>query len=877
MSSHPLPRIVVTLVEWLVPDPVARGGLVGDLAERYASHAGRGAIGRALWLTGEIVAIAAVYGGRRELPFLDTLRQDVAFAVRSMLHRPGFTLLVVSTLALGIGANTAIFSVVDGLLLEPLPFDDADRLVLVDELEESGFTASVSFPNYRDWKERAVSFDRFSIILPASRRFVSGTGPTIVEVGWVGGGFFETLGTEPALGRYFSEAESEPGADRIAVLTHAFWTRAFGADPGVIGRTVELGDETYTVVGIAPPDFVLYEETSVFLPLGLLRASLPWDDRATSVGAEVVARVAPERRLEDARDELVAIGRALEEETGQVTGVGRATPLRERLVGAAGRQSLLLMAAVGLVLLIACANVANLLFVASERRGGEIAVRSALGASASRLHRQLLTETLLLGLLGGALGLGMAWLGVDALLRMVGDVLPAGFAGRVDVDRRTVLFTGAVALSVSIVAGLLPALRVAGAAIGERLRGSSSGAGGAGRARGVLVATEVAFSMVLLVGAGLLIATLGRLQHVDKGFDGQGILTLRLQTPDDVEKTRDVWADFHRGVRDEVGALPGVLAVSTSNHFPLSGNSWEQLYRDEQTPPDDRGESVLLTMVSPSFFDTWDVALLEGRGFTEADRWGDEPVAIVDETLAAARWPGESALGKRIAFEKVPGPDGEEVDLWRTVVGVSAHVRHYELSSPSRIEVYTPLAQSRAWGFTTYLSVRADSDPAALAAPVRSLLRDLEPDATLYRIRTADSVIDRELGLQRAMLEILSVMAALALLLGCVGIYSVVSHATALRLRELSLRIALGSAPGGVTRLVLRDSLGPIAAGIGAGALGAVLLGRLLRSVLYEVGPADPTVLATSGAILLLVATLSAWLPARRAGSVPPQEILRGE
>ncbi len=877
MSRPALPRVVVALVEWLVPDPVAREGLLGDLAERHAYPASRGGWARGAALAAEVASLVPTWAARRTATLVETARQDLGFALRSMTRRPGFSALVVATLALGIGSNTAIFSVVDGLLLEPLPFPEAERLVVIDELEESGFTASVSFPNYRDWKERARSFEHFSISLPSSRRFVAGGSATILEVAWVAGGYFETLGVEPLLGRWFDEAESEPGGERLVVISHGLWSEAFGADPGVLGRAIELGDDAFTVVGVARPDFVLDREVSAFLPLGVVRDVLPWDDRRSSVGAAVVARIAPDRSLAQARAELAAIGAAIEQETGESTGIGRATPLRERLVGDTGRQSLILLAAVGLVLLIACVNVANLLFVASERRKGEIALRTALGAGAGRIHRQLLTEALLVGAFGGLAGLALGWAGVRGLVGLVGDALPYGFADRIGVDGRVIAFTCVIALATSILAGFLPAFRAAGTAVAHRLRAAAPGSAGSGRARGVLVASEVALSMILLVGAGLLIATLGRLQRVEKGFDSEGILTLRLQTPDDVEESREMWADFHDLVRERIGGLPGVRSVATSNHFPLSGNSWEMLYRDEQTPADDRGESVLLTMVSPSFFDTWSVGLVEGRGFTDADRWGSELVAIVDETLAAARWPGESPLGRRITFEAARGPDGEEVEVWRTVVGVARHVRHYDLATTSRIEVYTPIAQSQAWGFTSYLSVRVDERPGELAAPIRALLSELEPDATLYRVRTAESIVEQELGVHRAMREVLGVMAALALFLGCVGIYSVVSHTTALRLRELSLRIALGSEPGRVTRLVLRDALAPIVAGLVVGSVGALGLGRLLRTVLYEVGPSDPSVFGSSAAILLLVAVASAWLPARRAGGVPPQRILRGE
>lgn len=871
MKPRALPAFVVALLERIVADPITRAGLIGDLEERYRRTAPEGRIKASAWLAGELLAIAYHYGLARDMT-MDTLRRDLSFASRGLVTRPGFSALVVITLALGIGANAAIFSVVSTLMVEPLPFEESDRLVIINQVEPSGFTASVAFPNYRDWRERNETFERFSLFLPSSRRFTTVDGSRVLEVGWVMGGFFETLGLEAEVGRYFSEAESEPGADRLAVMSHRLWVDEFGADPAVLGRSLTLGGEAFTIVGVTPSDFVLYEETDVYLPLGVIADGLPWDDRQTSVGPEIVARLGSGVPVERARADLEAVGTAVESETGEEVDTANVTELRAWFLGETGNQSLMLMAAVSLLLLVACANAANLLFISSERRRGEMALRTALGASRGRIYQQLLTESLVLAVSGGAAGLGLAVVGLDALLVLVADVLPPGFADRIGVDAPVLFFTAGLSLGTALLAGFLPAFRSARTELAQRIRSAGPGAVGRARGRHVLVASEVALSMVLLVGAGLLISTLARLQNVDKGFDGTGVLTFRIQTPGD---TRETWAGFHETLRDEVGALPGVTSVSTSNHFPLAGNSWEMLYKDERTPPGEDGESVLLTMVSPSFFDTYDIAITEGRGFLPSDRWGTEPVAIVDETLAATRWPDESAIGKRVTFEQPLGPDGERADLWRTVVGVAAHVRHYELASPSRIEVYTPIGQSAAWGFTSYVSVKASVDPSSLVPGVRRVVARLDPSAPLYRVRAMEDIIAEELGPQKAMRELLSAMALLTLLLGCVGIYSVVSHGTALRRKELGLRIALGGAPSEIVALVLRDSIVPIGVGVVAGLAGAIVLGRALRSVLFEVGPTDPVILGSAAVILVTVATASAWLPARQAAHVDPQRVLR--
>ena len=823
---------------------------------------------------------------------MDVFRQDLRFAVRDLFRRPAFSALVVATLGLGIGANTAIFSVVKGLLLDPLPFEEAERLVIINQRNDEGLTASVSFPNYRDWKERNRTFDRFATILPGSTPLTTGSGTRMLESAWVHGGFFETFGVEAELGRYLTAVETEPGAPALAVLAHGLWQAEFGGDPSVVGSPLVLRGEPFTVVGVMPSDFVLHADTDVYLPLGYATDRIPWDDRGTGAGAEVVARLAPDATLGEARADLSAVVRDLRTEFGEEASEANLVALREWHLGDVERQALLMMAAVALVLLVACANVANLLFVRGETRRGEIAVRAALGAGRGRVYRQLLTESAVLGLLGGLLGVAVGRFGLDALLSVVGGTLPVGSVSRIGMDPGVLLFTGATAGLAVVLAGFMPAWRTSRARLARTLRDSGNTDRRTGRAREVLVATEIALSMVLLVSAGLVIASLRNLQQVDKGFEGRGVVTLRVSQTGDRYTSREQWASFHEQLRERVRGLPGVGSAATSNHFPLSGNSWEMLFRDQNTPPDDRGSSVLLTMVSPEYFATYGVEIIEGRGFTEADRWGGENVAVVDETLAEARWPGESAIGRMVSFEHLPNEVGEYViEVWRRVVGVARHVRHYELAQPSRIEVYTPLAQSAAWGFTSYLSVRAGSareapgpepggarpDPAALVPEIRRVVAELDPGVALHRIRTMEAVLDQELGGHRALQELLGVFAALTLILGAVGIYSVVSHAAALRIREVGIRIALGGVPAKMVRLIVRDSLVPAVAGLIAGALGAVAAARLMGSMLFEVAPAEPSVLAASALLLLSVAALSAWLPARRAARIEPTRALRAE
>jgi putative ABC transport system permease protein len=883
--KRPLPRLAERLLSRLIHDRIARDGLLGDLEERYTALAAAGPLRRWGWLAIELAAAVFHYAGPRaprihlgrgESNTMDALGQDLRFAARDLIRRPAFSLLVIVTLGVAIGANTAVFSVVKGLLLEPLPFEASERLVIINQIGDEGFTGSVSFPNYRDWKERNRTFDPFATVLPGSTPLTTASGTRMLESAWVHGGFFEVFGVEAAVGRTLTAVETEPGGPPVAVLSHALWQTDFGADPSVVGSDVVLRGEPFTVVGVMPADFTVYPDTDVYLPLGYVVDLVPWEDRGTGAGAEVFARLAPNATFDEARTDLDAIARDLRAEFGDDASRANAVLLRDWYLGDAPRQLLLMMAAVVLVLLVACANVANLLFVRGETRRGEIAVRAALGAGRGRVYRQLLTESAVYGVLGGLLGVAVGRLGLDALLGVLGDTFPAGSAARIGVDSGVLAFTGATAVLTVVLAGLVPAWRTSRARLSEALRDSGTAVRRTGRARDVLVGAEVALSMVLLVSAGLVIASLHNLQQVDKGFTGSGIVTLRVSATGEGYDSRESWAGFHQQLRDRVRALPGVITASSSNHFPLSGNSWEMLFRDRDTPAGERGSSVLLTMVSPEYFDAYSVDIIEGRGFTEADRWDAEHVAIVDETLAAARWPGESPIGKMVTFEQLPNEAGDYViDVWRRVVGVAHHVRHYELARPSRIEVYTPLAQSAAWGFTSYLSVRSGSDPAALVPAIRRVVAELDPEVALYRIRTMDEVLDQEFGAYRALRQLLGMLAALTLVLGGVGIYSVVSHAATLRVREVGVRLVLGGAPGAVVRLIVRDSLVPAVAGLVAGTFGAMAAARLLGSMLFEVGPADPAVLGASALMLAAVAGAAAWLPARRAARVQPTRALR--
>jgi putative ABC transport system permease protein len=813
-----------------------------------------------------------------------TLWQDVRFGARVLLKQPAFTLVAVLTLAVGVGANTTIFSVVNGVLLKSLPFPEPDRLVALNETSESARVMAAAYPNYLDWRAGQSVFENLAARMPAGGVITGGGEPERVMGRWVTASFFPVLGVRPGAGRFFTDAEDRPGAERVMVLGHGLWRRRYGGDPSVVGRAVSFNGESWTVVGVTPPEFDFYGRDNLnnefFIPLGRL-ADQEWMHERKSHVVMVTGRLKPGVGLERARSEMRALAARLGgqfPESNGGNGVGL-RPLLEDYVGSARPGLLMLTLAVALLLLIACANVANLLLARGASRRREVALRMALGASRRRVVRQLLTESLMLASLGGAAGLLLAVWGLDLLVWLNPGGVPR--LENVALDARVLGFTSAVTLLTGVAFGLTPALQTAGADFRSALGEGGPRATGAGRRlRAALVVTEVALSLVLLVGAGLLLKSFWRLMEVDPGFDARGVLTFRLRLPDAKYREPAQIAAFLREAKRRIAELPGVERVSLTTGFPFSrADDNGYLIEGEPEPrrPDDWAKANRYS-VDEDYHRTLGITLLAGRYFGAGDAGDAPPAVIVDDALVRREFPGRApsdALGKRLRF-------GGEGEPWREIVGVVRHVRQRDLEDEGRVQIYRPWTQiTGRWvaDSTRAMDVvlKTSGEPLSLVAPAKREVQAVDGEQPLGNVQTLEELVAQSVAPRRFNLLVLGLFAGVALLLGAVGLYGVLSYAVAQRTREIGIRVALGARSADILRLVVGHGMLLALAGVAAGLAGALALTRLMKGLLYGVSAADPLTYATLSAFLLLVALLACLLPARRATKVDPMVALRYE
>ncbi len=804
--------------------------------------------------------------------------RDVRHAGRGLRKRPGFAIAVLLTVGFAVGANTAVFSVVHAVLLRSLPFHEPAALVALDARAHTGYLISLSIPNYMDWSERNRSFESFGAAAGWGMTLTGRDRPELVGVELVLGDLFRTLGVDPMLGATFSDAQTRPGAEPIAVLSHAFWQRSFGGDPAVIGQTLRLDDRIYTVVGVMPTTFVFPPSgTDVFVPMGVMAPELPWDDRTSAFGTEAFARLAPGQTLETARADMLRIGAELRAEFGNTVALPEVHSFSDDYIGNIGRPIWILLGAVGFVLLIAVANVANLLLVRGEDRLAEIAVRTALGATRGVVLRQLVTEGIVLSFAGGLVGVGLAYGLVGVLVPLLPDNVPLVLAERIGINGSVLLFSLGLCVFAGLTFGILPGLRVSGQAPLNELRGANRATDARGRRmRSALVVSEVALATVLLVGAGLMVQSLTRLRNVDKGFSAENVLTARTTTafPD-----RASWRGFYTRLLTRAQALPGVKSAALTLLVPLSHRSWEFRILPEGVPwEDERALSVLFNYASADYFETFEIPILKGRALSDTDRPETEQVVVIDETMADLFWPGEDPIGKRVTFDLARGSTPEKpVRLYRTVVGVASNVRHYELASPSRIQVYVPFTQTRRWGQTLSIALKATVPPTTLVAPLRRELNQIDPQAPLYAVRALTDYVATELSDSKTVGSVLLFFGGAALLLAAMGIFAVMSYSVARRTREIGLRIALGARGLDVVRWITRQGLVVSLVGVVLGLGAAAALSRLLTSLLYQVDPLDPVLYLGFAVGLVLVGVLAAYLPARRAARIDPLSALRSD
>jgi predicted permease len=841
---------------------------------------GRGVSGVRLmaWAIG--VGTAAIRF-RGEETSMDGWGKEVRHALRGLLRRPGFALVAVLTLGLGIGANTSVFSIVNGVLLRPLPYPEPEELVMVTSAFPGLNFAKfwVSPPEYLELQERAKSFRALGAFRQGQANVGGGSQPERVTSAIASASLFEALNVTPARGRFYNAQEDLPGADPVVVISHELWQRAFGEDPSLVGRTIIVGGVSRTVVGIMPPGFDVHEAgIELWQPLALDPAN------RTQRGSHylyLVGRLAPGVSVQSAQAEL----------TGLVQGWAQLNPdthvpnpenhpmqmtsLQEEIVGGVRQALLLLLGAVGFVLLIACANVANLLLVRAEDRHKEVAVRVAMGAGRLRLLRQLLTEGLVLSVLGSAVGLLMAWLSLEGLRAMAPGDIPR--LAEISLDGRVLFFTTLVALATGAIFGLAPIRHVTrGSPAGGLAEGQRTTAGGARlRLRTLLVTSEMALALMLAVGAGLLVRSFQALTSVDPGFDSEGVLTFQLALPTaEYPQVTEVVA-FHERLLDELAAIPGVQQAATMTGLPpmrdLNANDteFEGVEQTEDGPPHNVD---FYQTVSAEYLATMRIELREGRGFLPSDQPDAIPVVLVNETLADRFYPGQSAIGRRIR------PCCGDAIPWFEIAGVVEDVKQAGLSAPAGTELYFHVPQAAQIGVRTFnVVLRTGGSPEALAAPAREAVRRLNPSLPLANVRSMDAVLSGARARPRFLTMVLGGFAALALVLAAVGTYGVMSYTVAQRSKEMGIRMALGAERSSVLRLVMRQGLAVTAAGIGLGLAGAWALTGLLQGLLFEVAPRDLATFVAGPALLGLVALGALWIPARRATLVSPTEVLRQE
>ncbi|HEX8775381.1 MAG TPA: ABC transporter permease [Pyrinomonadaceae bacterium] len=817
---------------------------------------------------------------------MGTFWQDVQYGFRMLLKRPGFTLVALVALALGIGANTAIFSVVNAVLLRPLPFDKPERLVMIwGSAPQLGFdvlppTASESV----DWREQSHVFEQVAAFKSWAWNMSGTNGPEQVWGARVNASLFPALGVKPLLGRTFLPEEDRAGGAKVVVMGHGLWQRSFGSDPAIIGKTVTLNNLSYTVVGVMPPGFKFPGGENMLSGLQFSPKTELWepmaftDEELSNRGTHnlaVVARLKPDATLWQARTEMTTIAAHLAEQYPKFNkGIGvKLVPLHEQVVGDVRPALLILLGTVGFVLLIACANVANLLLARASSRQKEIAIRTALGASRLRVVRQLLTESVLLSLMGGAAGLLLALWGIDALGALIPENIPR--ANEIGVDSRMLGFTLLISLLTGLIFGLAPSLQASKTDINEALkdgtRGASTGSG-RNRFRGMLVVSEIALALVLLVGAGLLIRSFMRLQQVDPGFEPKSVVAMEIVLPfiaPSNYKEPEQQAAFFRQTLERAATLPGVQAATVVSSLPLSGafESTDVIIEGQPEPPNGDWPPANYTMVSADYFRVMSIPLMKGRALTERDTKESPGVVVINETMARHYWPGEDAIGKRLTmgFEKTP----------REVVGVVGDVRQNSLDVETPLAVYLPYQQFPYPGMT--LVVRTVSDPASMAAAVRREVQAIDASLPVSNVRSMDEVVATSVSQRRFNMTLLGIFASVALLLSAVGIYGVMSYSVTQRTHEIGIRIALGAGSRDILRLVVGQGMLLTLIGVALGLAASLVLTRLMASLIYGVSATDPLTFAGVSLALALVALLACLIPARRATKVDPMEALRYE
>jgi predicted permease len=807
---------------------------------------------------------------KRGASFGEETVQDIRFGLRMLRKNPGFTTVAVLTLALGIGANTSIFSIVDGVLLKPLPYEQPGQLVQVWEAPAPGKRATVSPGAFMDWKEYNSIFDSLSLMEDTDMNLTDGGEPEVIHGLSMSATGLQILRARLLLGRFFAPDEDQPGKDKVVVLTQGFWRRRFGSETNILGRTIKLSSESYTVIGILPQRFLLSDRAEFVVPTAISPRDV---NQRGADWLHVIGRLKPGVSVEEAQSEMNALAarlRPLYPVSRKDWGV-TIVPLKEQVTGNIRPTLMILLGAVGFILLIACANVANLLLARASGRQGEIAIRTALGASRRRLVRQLLVESMVLSALGALLGIAVAYWGVGAVRHLTFVNLPR--ANEVSLDLRVLSFALLVSLLAALGFGIVPALQASQPNLSTTLKDGarSSGLGARNRLRGALVISEVALALILLTGSGLLLNSFFRLSNVPPGINPHNALTMQVTLPDKKYPDGQRRAAFFERALERIGILPGVEAAGEIGNLPLAGNaamtSFSVIGRPGQP---DEGYDTDFDFCTPDYFRAIGTPLIRGRGFDARDRVEAPHVVIINRAFAREYFPNQDPLGQRIHLEVFT----KQIDAGWKIVGIVGDVHQRALGLPPHPTVYRPTAFSFFGGGGT-LVIRTAGVPLAMAESARKAILEVDPSQPVAQVRTLEDVIATSLAPRRFILTVLGGFAAVALLLSAIGLYGVIAYYVSLRTREIGIRMALGATRGNAIAVVLRQGMGLVGVGVLLGIAGSLALTRVLANMLYEIKPTDPLTFSVVSLLLVVIGLLACWLPARRAAQVDPMVSLR--